>query len=56
MRAPTKAQIRASRRNGRKPVKEGSRPRGRPRGPQPWLELGITRQAWHVRRKKEAGK
>ncbi len=26
---------------------------GRKRGPQPWLALGITRQAWYARKRKE---
>jgi hypothetical protein len=31
-----------------------NRGRGRPRGPQPWKALGITKQAWYKRRKRAA--
>lgn len=43
--AATKKQAVASRRNG----KRG----GRPKGPQPWLALGISRQTWYARKRKE---
>lgn len=41
----TEAKARASRENG----KTG----GRPRGEQPWVKLGISRQAWYARKRKD---
>jgi hypothetical protein len=34
------------------PTSKAKGKKGRPKGDQPWVALGITRQAWHLRQKK----